>query len=985
MRFKRKTVKGFFALLICFSLLLTSAFSAFAESDVVSSESHNTEKLLGDVNTDGKITAADASVVLEWVLGRAELPVEQIELARVTGSKVVEIKDAVAILEKVLDNSFSFIPYEGDDEEDTTKDTESTMTTETTTEDDVTETEETTEDDVTETEETTEDDITETEETTENNVTEPEETTEDTTEFKPYLLGEIKADDFALETITSNKEAGFFTINAQSDKSVAISEKSAVYDNESFVNRINLSGTGSTEYRNISFEVNQNVLIRVIGNATSQRALILNDGEKTLSQNLNASVNLVTYNYETNSEKTLYLYSGSGGINIYKVEVWATGDSGGDIVTPPEETTESTTESTEDGSENTTDAEKAPDYYFSLDDDAEAGEISQNMTLGNIGVLADSENKVIITETDEIYDGTAYKKAVALTSNGSTQAGALSFDALSPSVIRITAKGGGTLVLADENGVVSEQSVMSDGVSYYAFNYDGGNGTLYIYAQDLNSDILIYSVEVFKSYSKFSISGFGADKITGGGSVSESDSEHYAKVSDAEEFDTLIYNIQKGKSNVRVIEITEDLNLGIYEIEKAHPNYTFQVIKDQGNQAATSQTLKETGVSKVNFDLIQNLTIYSKNGAKIKHGCFNFSSVNNIIIRNLEFDELWEWDEGEIASDGTVESEPGNYDRNDWDYMTFKIKTGEVNGSSNVWVDHCTFNKAYDGILDVKNGSNNIIVSWCRIQGDDMSEGSWVRTQIEELEKVYQNDLKNGTVTYPLYYHLRKNDGYSTEDIIRVEAPQKKAHLIGASNSEANMDKLSITIANCYYKEIQDRIPRLRGGNAHIFNTVIDSSEVYRTSKEVNPGTTMAKSHFGITNQALLSTCGGALLAENLYITDVGTPMRFEQDKGYAGKLLAENIKYQLHNTSDFTKWKYDYEGVSSTDGLEGFKPYSAYSSIAAFSWNESGSPDYIKNGELAYDYTLIEPDKLSDRVVPFTGAGAMKNWNGEWLITQYN
>ncbi|RXD24976.1 pectate lyase, partial [Acinetobacter baumannii] len=71
------------------------------------------------------------------------------------------------------------------------------------------------------------------------------------------------------------------------------------------------------------------------------------------------------------------------------------------------------------------------------------------------------------------------------------------------------------------------------------------------------------------------------------------------------------------------------------------------------------------------------LTIFSKNGAKLTHGALIFKRSNNIVIRNIEFDELWEWDE----------STKGKYDKNDWDYITLEQ-------SSNIWIDHCTFGKA---------------------------------------------------------------------------------------------------------------------------------------------------------------------------------------------------------------------------------------------------------------------------------------------------
>ncbi|MCI8805401.1 MAG: hypothetical protein HFE59_05805 [Clostridiales bacterium] len=1025
MKIKGKNTKKILALLICMGLVILSVFPSFAEERLKTGESQTDENVLGDVSTDGQITAEDAALVLEWVLGRVELSDEQINLARVTGTKNVEVKDAAAILAKVLDNSFVFIPYTGDDEDTTERKTESLTetttkkadegeettetttkktdegeeTTETTTKkaDEGEETTETTTKKADEGEETTEtttkkaDEGEETTETTTINVNETESVTESTTESEPRLILEIKGDDFKENTtFTADYVTGDFTIKATADKSVMISDNKVSYGGESFSKRIDLRGTGSESYRSISFKVNQNVLIKVIGKGgTPARGLALSDGGGVplSTQEFGSTADLGEYTYETDSEKTLYLYSRNSGISIYKIEVWATGGSGGSEETTTETTTENVTENTTESVTET----KAPDYSLDLGD-ANAGEISENTTVGNINVLANPQNKVIVTDVNEVYNGTEYKKALSLTSNGSVNAGALNIKVPGTCIIKIAAKGGGTLVIEDNGGGLMEQPILADGISYYAFNYNNGEGDVYIYAKDLSQNILIYSVDVFSSYSKFSLSGFGAGKITGGGSVSES-SPSYAKVSNAKELDTVLYAIQSGKSNVKVIEITSDLNLGINEVKKAHPDHTFKLIQSQGVQALNNDILKETGISKINFDNIQNLTIYSKNGAKIKHGCFNFSSVKNIIIRNLEFDEIWEWDEGSIddnkelilGSDGKPEAEPGAYDRNDWDYMTFKKKDGQTEGSSNVWVDHCTFNKAYDGILDVKNASNNIVVSWCKIQGDDMSEGSWVRRQIEQLEEAYQNDLTAGTKTYPLYYHLRKDKGYTPEEIIKVEAPQKKAHLIGAGNSEANMDKLSITIANCYYKEIQDRIPRLRGGNAHVFNTVIDSSGIYKTKSEKSYSASLEYFHFGVTNQALLSTCDGALKAENLYMLDVSDPMRFEQDRGYAGKLIANNIKYQLHDKKDFTKWQYDYKSAGSEDGLPGFKPYGKYTeNIGPFSWNESGSPEYIKNGELNYDYSLISPENLLDEVVPFTGAGVMKNWNEEWLVTSY-
>ena len=58
----------------------------------------------------------------------------------------------------------------------------------------------------------------------------------------------------------------------------------------------------------------------------------------------------------------------------------------------------------------------------------------------------------------------------------------------------------------------------------------------------------------------------------------------------------------------------------------------------------------------ITLEEISNLTIFSLNGASIKHANITMKKAENIMIRNIKFDELWEWDE----------DTHGDYDRNDW-------------------------------------------------------------------------------------------------------------------------------------------------------------------------------------------------------------------------------------------------------------------------------------------------------------------------------
>ncbi len=859
--------KRLLALCVCFVFIFCNSILLFAD-DI------NNKGILGDVNGDGTLTAMDASIVLNAVLNKIDLTDEQVELSRVTGKKDISADDASAILQKVLRDSYKFTPYEGNDDTESTTDsiistesgTETSSSEETTSNIETSSSEETTLNiETSSSEETTSNietssleettlniETSSSEETTSNiETSSSEETTseiesnsEGTTENEnpsetPQLIASLKSDDVTGTSYTADAQIGKFTIKSLGSE-IKIDTVNKSYEGESYTKVIKLGGTGSITNRSIAFNVKGKVTIKAVvaSSGDAVRNFVMSDGTNPITLG-SAGKELVqlTGSYNAETETTLYLYSASSGMNVYKIEVYS-----GDITGGDETSTEATTEASTEG------------------------ESSSEPTTGNVNP---SDN------------------------------------------------------------------------------------------------------------SKFNLTGFGSNNITGGGTVLESDTAAYVKVSNAQEFDKALYDSRNGK--IKVIEIMNDLNLGCNEIDSS---YTYKrITSEKVVQAKNNDILKETGVSKVNIQNIDGLTIFSKNGVKIKHACFTVKECNNIIIRNIEFDEIWEWDEGGLNSKGETQ-DPGNYDLNDWDYITFD------SGTANAWIDHCTFNKAYDGMVDIKNASHNIVISWCKFLGDDMSENSWVTKQINQLEKTYQEDLKNGTKTHPLYYHLRTNQKYTPKQIIAVEAPQKKAHLVGASNTEADISKLSVTIYNCYYKEIQDRIPRLRGGNAHIFNTVIDSSNIYKYKTELNPtpGKNSSNFHFSLTNQALLSTCGGALKAENIYMIDVSSPMSYEQDNGYAGKLLAQNIKYQIHKDGSDTGYRENLESVNSTDTDISkdsyFKMKNEGSSMQPFSWNE-GVSDYVKNGELTYKYNLIDTNSLYSDVVPFTGAGVM-SWTDEWFKTAY-
>lgn len=441
--------------------------------------------------------------------------------------------------------------------------------------------------------------------------------------------------------------------------------------------------------------------------------------------------------------------------------------------------------------------------------------------------------------------------------------------------------------------------------------------------------------------SEYNLAGF-SEGNTGGGSISESDSQYF-KVYNAED---LAKALKKG-SKYKVIEIMNDLDLGWNEIPVAARNSPLS----SHNSALTHPVLIKTGVSKVTIDSFNGLTIFSANGATMKHAAFTFKNSSNVIVRNLEFDELWEWDE----------SSKGNYDRNDWDYIT-------IENSHKVWIDHCTFHKSYDGLVDVKKGSSGVTISWSSFVGDDRSSNSWVTQQINAMEA--------NKSAYPMYQYLRSSSvGLSKDDIIAIASSQKKGHLIGATEFAADNAALEVTLHHNYYQDIQDRMPRLRGGNAHAYNIVMDN-EGARNAKNLLTSA-MAKAisskgyHFGITSNGAISTEGGSVLLENSVIIDVVYPLRNNQtdanNSKYTGKIAAIDTIYSLDGTT--------FRGNSDTPN----SPLSAVpASIQSFSWNGFTT--------LPYSYTMDEPTHLKARLTAPNGAGSgTLSWSTEnWLNTNY-
>ncbi|MHA6480737.1 S-layer homology domain-containing protein [Paenibacillus sp. strain BS8-2] len=499
-----------------------------------------------------------------------------------------------------------------------------------------------------------------------------------------------------------------------------------------------------------------------------------------------------------------------------------------------------------------------------------------------------------------------------------------------------TADGGPYPLLDEASGTTATIDGLTNGVPYY-FVVNAGN-TNGLSDDSEQTSAIPTGLTVPGLYE---LSGF-ATYASGGGVIPEDDPS-YRKITNAAEF----HDALQPDSGAKVIEIMNDLDLGWNEIPESAKRSPFA----KHNEPLLHPILLKTGVSKITIDNANGLTIFSRNGSAIRHASLVFRASTNIVIRNLKFDELWEWDE----------ATNGDYDRNDWDYISLE------SGTSKVWIDHATFGKSYDGVVDAKGGSNGITISWSRFEGDDGKQGSWVSEQIEALDRL--------PAKYPMYEALL-GAGLTKADIIAIAAGQKKGHLIGASELAADNAELAITLHHNLYTDMMDRIPRLRAGNAHVYNIVVNNTGAHNASKRLTPEVAAAIAeagyHFGVTSNGAISTEGGAVFIENSVITDVLYPLRNNQkedvDPRFTGAIKATGIDYSLDGAT--------YSGDSDS-------PDSPLAPMPAeplpFAWNTA-------SGELPYLYEPQETPGLSSLLSGANGSGAGAGelyWSTEnWLST---
>lgn len=459
------------------------------------------------------------------------------------------------------------------------------------------------------------------------------------------------------------------------------------------------------------------------------------------------------------------------------------------------------------------------------------------------------------------------------------------------------------------------------------------------------------------------------------------------------------YTEENFEGTVHVIEITQDINMGYYVLSAAAKNSG--IVSDYAPKLASwepyltmSDMVLENGISQIMVETTSNLLIYSKNGAKLTHCGFKLTSDTNVVFRNLQFDELWQWEDAPIADTTKI----GDYDWFGWAY--FKISF-----CGYIWIDHCSFGKSYDGQIDYSNpvydanagtafrapygadGGRGVHISWCSFNAGSDDEDGYLYRMMADIEEEYQS----GSDKY-LYYKALRDGGASFEDILYgVAIPQKKGFLCGDdatfSGSYDNADdynfnlKLQISFSNCYFKNLEDRIPKLRGGNAYLYNCIADSLQYYgyRTKlRSISAANKVAQVNStwkcGLVSQGIVCGSGGSVKAENCIFRGIESLLKNNDTKNVSpyvdGGYQLVNCLYQKTATSS------EYIGSSADTNNQFPSPVSSVGTLSTenFSW-------HTDDGEQPFTIVAVELFELESALAHSVyGAGTVV-WSENRLL----
>ncbi len=446
---------------------------------------------------------------------------------------------------------------------------------------------------------------------------------------------------------------------------------------------------------------------------------------------------------------------------------------------------------------------------------------------------------------------------------------------------------------------------------------------------------------------------------------------------------------------VHVIEIMNDINMGFYTLDqvKVNTNGVYDSVIDdfsaKNSGAISNLTMSDdftaNGMSQIKVEQTSDLLIYSKNASKLTHCGFKLTSSNNIAVRNIEFDELWQWEDAPTTTPNYV---IGDYDAFGWAYF-------KISNCGYVWIDHCTFGKSYDGQIDYSHptyainksvcfrapygadGKNGLHISNCYFKAGDNSKDTALYKKMKAIETSYL--LGSELIEQYQYYKALRDLGCTFDQIYYgIAVPQKKGFLLGDSGDQLEYNlEINVSFANNVFKNIEDRLPKIRGGNAYLYNNIIDNLEYIKYRNELIAagakaiGGTYGNFKCAIVSQGIVCGLAGSVYAENTIYRGVDSLLKNNDkanaDTGAVGDLV--NGGYKFSNVSyQYTSEDTPYIG-STTDENHSFNVKNSTPDTLTtdyFTWH---TEDNIKPFDTAL-YQLTELEDILYNQLPI-GANA--------------
>lgn len=494
--------------------------------------------------------------------------------------------------------------------------------------------------------------------------------------------------------------------------------------------------------------------------------------------------------------------------------------------------------------------------------------------------------------------------------------------------------------------------------------------------------------------------------------------EYYRTAGNEAEFLQAIDDASRGK--VKVIEITADLNLGwnaLSEEEQAHN--CIEAYGWTNGTTITNPSILANGVSQLTITNTKGLTIFSRAGNTVKYAEWKLQgSSSDIIIRNLKFDEMWNW------SEAASTKELG------WTLL-------KLNGVKGVWIDHCTFTLGADGNVDSENGASNMTQTWnCYSLPTTETPGtdSMLYKTITYLEQQYQQGLLNPQGRYSL---LRDN-GATPEQIMAYEAYHQKLCLNGSGDKdfkdadgyEDGNQRLHLTFAYNKVNNIGARLPFIRQGTAHLINVFLDDSG--HMALHNDPTLPFKKYGGWQLNCGLDSHDGGCVGADTCVFREARVMVGVERQSGaeeydsseypdgysYAGMqvpfnysfagvynhMLAVNSKVTLNGETYIgSSWDNNGENLFTTEytwadkstignfhwfmSIDNEEQYTK--GVAPFIIDENGEKKYVPfsfsyTDTLTYPYQALPLESVEDVISTYAGAYVFNQGPEFWLRTSY-